>query len=191
MQKFSNGKKYKLFQNQNKYMKVMKRTLSLGLAVFLVGSIYPEKPEIDSGTREMILKKLQGNALRIHEKYNPYPIFGPGSEINYQIDVIGSDKIQGKDCYVIRVTPKRKTDRHVVGRLFVDTKTYSIIQVKASLAKLPFGAKSLDIDMQMENLEDHSVAKKGIIRYLAHVPFVINDRVENEFLSLQDRYIER
>ena len=117
-------------------------------------------------------------------------MFGPDNEKNYDLNITGETKINGLLCYVIDIQPKFKTDRHLKGKLFIDQKNYKAVKLKASFAKLPFGAKSLDIDVDFVTIDGFSIANKGIIRYTAKVPLIIHERVENEFESIEDSLVK-
>jgi hypothetical protein len=120
----------------------------------------------------------------------PLPLFGPGSEKNYNLKIIGQEKIKGKLCYIINIQPNFKTDRHLIGKLFIDASSLEAVRLKGGLAKLPFGAKSLDLDINFSTVDGYNVASSGIVRYTAKVPLIIHEKVENEFQSIEDGFVK-
>jgi hypothetical protein len=149
-----------------------------------------KKPKVKAITYKKNGIDLDPNSFKPPLTDPPLPLFGPDNEKNYDLNITGETKINGLLCYVIDIQPKFKTDRHLKGKLFIDQKNYKAVKLKASFAKLPFGAKSLDIDVDFVTIDGFSIANKGIIRYTAKVPLIIHERVENEFESIEDSLVK-
>jgi hypothetical protein len=59
------------------------------------------------------------------------------SEENYTFTYLGSDSIDGKDCHVLGLQPKRKENELIVGRAWVDKNTFLVRRIEGDVAKTP------------------------------------------------------
>lgn len=56
---------------------------------------------------------------------------------NYNFAYLGEEKMDGRDCYVLQLTPKVKDKTVVEGKAWVDKDTYLIHKVEGDMSKLP------------------------------------------------------
>jgi outer membrane lipoprotein-sorting protein len=70
------------------------------------------------------------------------------SPANYDFTLIGHDIIDGHDCYLLGITPKREAVELVRGRAWVDAKTFAIRRIQGQTAKNPsFWIKNLNVTL--------------------------------------------
>ena len=59
------------------------------------------------------------------------------SEDNYAFAVAGEEQKDGRECFVLDVTPKRKNKFLYVGRVWIDKSDYAVVHISARPAKNP------------------------------------------------------
>jgi Outer membrane lipoprotein-sorting protein len=70
------------------------------------------------------------------------------SPANYDFTLIGRDTIDGHDCYLLGLTPKREAVELVRGRAWVDSTTFNIRRIQGQTAKNPsFWIKNLNVTL--------------------------------------------
>jgi hypothetical protein len=64
---------------------------------------------------------------------------------NYTLEVVGTDKIGGFVCSVVRAVPKRKETDLFEGKIWIDNQDFAIVRITGRLAKSPsFWIKQVD-----------------------------------------------
>jgi outer membrane lipoprotein-sorting protein len=97
---------------------------------------------IVSQSGSQLIQKFVLNAILDNEKTINLPTNRPSSWItsaNYQMQLKpgGVQKLNGRDCFVLSLTPKRKAPYLIEGTLWVDSKDYSIVQIQGTGSKSP------------------------------------------------------
>ncbi len=70
------------------------------------------------------------------------------SPANYDFTLIGRDTIDGHDCYLLGIAPKREAVELVRGRAWVDANTFDIRRIQGQTAKSPsFWIKNLNVTL--------------------------------------------
>jgi hypothetical protein len=65
---------------------------------------------------------------------------------NYNVALAGRETIEGHDCYVLQLTPKRETVELVRGKAWVDARSFELRRIAGKTAKSPsFWIKNLDV----------------------------------------------
>lgn len=62
---------------------------------------------------------------------------GAVSSDNYDFTFLGQQPLDGNDCYLLGLKPKRKEKNLVLGRTWVDKNTYLVRRVQGELVKMP------------------------------------------------------
>jgi hypothetical protein len=79
---------------------------------------------------------------RIRVNKDPDSLIAPK---NYTLEVVGTDKIGGSMCSVVRAVPKRKETDLFEGKMWIDNQNFSIVRITGHLAKSPsFWIKQVD-----------------------------------------------
>jgi outer membrane lipoprotein-sorting protein len=59
------------------------------------------------------------------------------SAANYNFELLGTEQLEGRNCYVLRLDPKRDDKELIRGQLWVDAETYNIHRIEGNPAKNP------------------------------------------------------
>lgn len=79
---------------------------------------------------------------------------GAVSHDNYNFRYAGEDRIDGHDCYVLQLLPKREEKSLIVGRAWVDKDTYLIRRIDGEMAKMPsWWLKSVHVTLEFGELD--------------------------------------
>jgi hypothetical protein len=118
------------------------------------------------------------------------PPLDRNSEENYILKVNGSREISGRKCHEVDVVPKKKTARHISGRLYFTEDTLDLLYFEGTTASYPFGLKSLSIQIFFSRLDDSWVMRSGTYTFTIHVPLLYPHRkFVTSFTSREDRLI--
>ena len=78
---------------------------------------------------------------------------GAVSSDNYIFTFEGEQRLDGHDCFLLGLTPKRKDERLVIGHTWVDKNTYLLRRVQGQLAKMPsWWIKSADVTLDFTDV---------------------------------------
>lgn len=73
---------------------------------------------------------------------------------NYNFSLLGAEKLDQHDCYVLRLQPKSKATNLIDGRAWVDKDTYLVRRVDGELAKLPsWWLKSVHVTLNFSEVD--------------------------------------
>jgi len=73
---------------------------------------------------------------------------------NYSIALAGRENIDGHDCYVLQLTPKRDTVELVRGKAWVDARSFELRRIAGKTAKSPsFWIKNLDVTVNYDEVK--------------------------------------
>lgn len=75
------------------------------------------------------------------------------SRRNYNFEFAGTDKMNGQDCYLLRINPKRNDKDLVRGQIWVDSSTYLIRRIAGQLVKNPsWWIKDVHVTLDYNNV---------------------------------------
>lgn len=97
---------------------------------------------IVSQTGSDIMRNMVLGTLLEHERLINQPSTREGSfftSANYEMQVKpgGIQQVDGRDCYVLAISPKRKAPNLIQGTMWVDAKDGSIVQIQGVASKSP------------------------------------------------------
>lgn len=73
---------------------------------------------------------------------------------NYDFRYLGEDKVNGSDCYVLQLIPKREEKSLIAGKAWVDKETYLIRRIDGEMAKMPsWWLKSVHVTLDFSNFD--------------------------------------
>lgn len=73
---------------------------------------------------------------------------------NYNFSLLGEDKVEKHDCYVLKLEPKSKATNLIDGRAWVDKDTYLVRRVEGEMAKLPsWWLKSVHVTLNFSDVD--------------------------------------
>ena len=56
------------------------------------------------------------------------------SAANYRVRLLGTETVAGRRCFVLELTPKAKSSVLIIGKAWVDTGTYAVVQIDGQFA---------------------------------------------------------
>jgi outer membrane lipoprotein-sorting protein len=126
---------YAVYRNSDKVHPVAERTVKTTYRSG-IGKNY----EIISDSGSELIRKLVLDAILDNEKRINTPPATDNSYIiskNYEMKLQpgGPQHVNGRDCYVLSISPREKAPNLIVGTLWVDTKDESIVQLEGTTSK--------------------------------------------------------
>jgi hypothetical protein len=90
---------------------------------------------------------------------------------NYDFALLGRESMNGHDCYVLHLTPKRQAVELVRGKAWIDADTYALQRIQGATAKAPsLWIKNLTITVDYGDV--NGVRVQTATRAVADVRFV-------------------
>lgn len=80
------------------------------------------------GMQKRVLQKIMDNEAEASRtgKFNQYRINGD----NYNLKLVGEDKVTGRPCYVVELLPRHKSKYLLQGRAWVDKSDLAVVRVE-------------------------------------------------------------
>jgi len=73
---------------------------------------------------------------------------------NYSFSYLGREDCAGRECYRLRITPRRKEKLLIKGQIWVDAEDWGIVRIQGSPVKRPsFWARQTQIDRRFKRIE--------------------------------------
>lgn len=85
----------------------------------------------DRGTG--IVRKVLDHEAEMAGHYDQHEV----SRRNYDFALLGRETVDGHDCYVLQLTPKRQAVELINGKAWVDAQNFALRQIKGATAKNP------------------------------------------------------
>jgi hypothetical protein len=74
---------------------------------------------------------------------------------NYDFSYLGTTLLNGRPCYLLQMTPKRKQPELISGRAWIDQQSFLILRMEGDLAKSPsWWVKSVHVDLSFSGSRD-------------------------------------
>jgi hypothetical protein len=106
-----------------------------------------------------------------------YAIFGRNSDTHYRFQYEGEKTIQGHECHVIRVIPRKKTNRHFSGLVYMRKKDLAMVMMRGTKADLPASTRSLNINVMLgPTSAGVRLPVSTNVRFQVHVPIFFPNR---------------
>jgi len=100
--------------------------------------------ESTGGTAENAVRKSLEKEVQITRE----PSISEVSPRNYEFTLLGQESLDGKDCYVLRITPHQRSKDLVEGRIWVDRNRFLIRKLEGKPSKNPsFWVKDLNLTL--------------------------------------------
>jgi hypothetical protein len=101
--------------------------------------------------RKRVLRKLVESELEASNQANRAAT--ALTEANYQFSLAGREQMDGRDCFVLNITPRTKNKFLYDGKIWVDTEDFAVVHIRARPAKNPsFWIKRVDIEHEYERV---------------------------------------
>ncbi len=141
--------------------------------VYLEKSYFYEEPIIEVLEYEKNGKKLPVSKYKRYESELMYHIFDERGKERFDVRVVGFKMIKGNNCYVIKVMPRERTERHYKGNIFFSVDTLNLISFEGTLGKYPIGLDELDIQLFYESKGDFTTLKNSVVNLFINVPVIM------------------
>ncbi|MBN1496489.1 MAG: hypothetical protein JXA07_06955 [Spirochaetes bacterium] len=136
---------------------------------------YYKDPDIEVLSYIKDGKEMKPSKFRIMKSAPSFPVFDERGDEHYSITIEDKVKINGKACYRVRVTPRKKTMRHFSGDIFFRTDTLDTVRLEGTVAKLDFPLTSFRIELHMAPHNGVPVLQSGTVEVRVHVPIFYPD----------------
>jgi hypothetical protein len=90
-----------------------------------------------SSRGEQVVKRILEHESEMAKRSAQHSSAAALNEDNYTFSYLGSGLIDGKDCHVIGLQPKRKESELIVGRAWVDKNSFLVRRIDGEMAKTP------------------------------------------------------
>jgi hypothetical protein len=109
--------------------------------------------EGDGGVRSHVFHKLLEAEVEASRLSQPERTWM--TPANYTFQITGTDKVNGREAYVVTLTPKTDAKFLTSGRIWIDARDYAVIQVEGSPARnVSFWTKSVSFVQTFEKTGD-------------------------------------
>jgi Outer membrane lipoprotein-sorting protein len=89
-----------------------------------------------SGRGEQVVKRILDHETQLSRK-NSQSSAAALNEDNYEFSYVGTDSIDGAECYVLGLQPKRREPELVVGQAWIDKDSFRVRRIEGDMAKTP------------------------------------------------------
>jgi hypothetical protein len=101
--------------------------------------------------RKHVLHKLVESELEAGDRENRAAT--ALTEANNQFSLVGREKMDGRDCYVLNVKPLTKSKFLYDGKIWVDVDDFAVVQIRAHPARNPsFWIKRVEIEHRYQKV---------------------------------------
>lgn len=103
--------------------------------------------------RKEVLNTLLDNEKRMSQPGNVETALINSTNYEMNLDAAGREDLNGRNCLVLDITPRRSSEYLFNGKLWVDAHDYSIVQLKGIASKSAFFlAKAAAVSRQYESI---------------------------------------
>ena len=121
-------------------------------------------------------------------------VFDKNGHVHYTVKIVGAPTIRGLPCHKVKVIPKKKTDRHFAGHLYLHTKDLRLVLMEGMPAALSFPVKEMWLKIYFKQMPGHpgvGVASDGTMNIRIKVPLFVHMRMRGRFRAWGHRLIRR
>jgi hypothetical protein len=140
-----------------------------------------------------VLKFIKNGAEEPSWKYNyitrkpAYQPFDPDTDKNYTITLTGKQIIKNIPCWEFDISPKKKTSRHIIGKVYFTIKGLDLYMLKGTVASYPFGLKNLYFEIFFKKFQDAYIMSNGIYTFIVDIAiFYPHKKFVQVFTSYDD-----
>jgi hypothetical protein len=108
---------------------------------------------------------------------------------NYKFALLGETALEGKDCWVLKITPKHSSKFLIRGQIWVDAQAYAIVRVKGRISRsVSFWVGAPEIEQDWSDFG--GIWMPTYATSFAHVKLAGETRVTIQFSNYQLRLCE-
>lgn len=133
-------------QNRPEYRLLREYQISGADASVPTSKILAEVDYVPPGSKQFAIRKAEGSergekivrrVLEHEVRMTKNSSDSEFSPVNYDFALLGQQSLNGKQCYVLRLTPKHETAELLKGKAWVDATNFLIVRAEGEPAKTP------------------------------------------------------
>ncbi len=161
--------------------------------VLIKRNYYYQKAEITTLKYEEDGKELPVSEYKPYGSGEPgYPVFDKNGPTHYDVKVVGTEMIEGQNCYHLKINAKEETVKHLIGDMYFEMQDLELVLFRGSLADLPFGAKKIQMEVYYTSENGINAPDSSSAEIFAHVPFIYpHKKLVVTTKTSQQKYIPR
>ncbi len=128
---------------------------------------------------------LAPESFRLVRIAPPLPPFDEHGPENYETRITGLQRVDGRICYRVEVTPKRNTLSHMRGSFYFERASLDLVYVEGGLATLPPGVREAGFAFHFTMQNGAPMPLKGVMHLRVRIPLIQPDR---RFISRIENY---
>lgn len=125
------------------------------------------------------------SAFRLVRIAPPLPPFDENGPENYETRITGLQRVDGRLCYRVEVTPKKFTLSHMRGSFYFERASLDLVYVEGGLAILPPGVREAGFAFHFTTQNGAPMPQNGVMHLRVRIPLVQPDR---RFISRIENY---
>jgi hypothetical protein len=111
---------------------------------------YEIQSSAGNGQGPKVVKKVLDHEAEMSERWNETAI----TRENYDFALVGQEAVNGRNCYVLQLTPKRESKELLNGRAWVDAASFRLRRLNGTPSKSPsWWIKRLQITIEYGNVD--------------------------------------
>jgi outer membrane lipoprotein-sorting protein len=111
---------------------------------------YEIKQTQGSGRGEKVVRKVLAHEQEMAGDWEESAL----TERNYSFGLVGEEQLNGRNCYVLTIEPRRESKDLIRGRVWVDSETYNPLRMVGQPAKNPsWWVKHVELSLGFSNVE--------------------------------------
>ena len=119
------------------------------------------------------------------------PLFDKDSARNYKFKLLGKKTVHGIPCYKLMILPRKMTDQHMSGHMYLSVDKLEAVLLEGTMAKLPFPLKRFFIKLRFGQKDGFPMVKRGYLDIEVKVPVFFHARIVNRFTESNHRFLPR
>lgn len=143
------------------------------------------RPDVRVLEYELDGRTMDPDAFRLVRIAPPLPPFDEHGPENYDTRIAGLQRVDGRICYRVDVTPKKSTLSHMRGSFYFERTSLDLVYVEGGLATLPPGVREAGFAFHFAAQNGAPMPRSGVMHLRVRIPLVQPDR---RFISRIENY---
>jgi hypothetical protein len=131
-----------------------------------------EKPVGEVKTYKKDGKEMKPSKFNYMVFMPTFPMFDERGRENYDLRITDKKIFNGRECYLVQVTPRKETSRHFKGVLYYTVKNLELVYFEGTLAKLDFPLKDFKIEFNTVMFNGIPVFSNGKVYLKIKIPII-------------------
>lgn len=101
-----------------------------------------------SGMGERVVRRILEHETAMASSWQESAL----TEANYSFELLGKESVDGHDCYVLKLTPRRDSKELVRGRAWIDEEKFNVRRVEGTVKAPSWWLKRVEITMRFSQV---------------------------------------